>query len=163
MEYRYIGDLVNTHGIKGEVRILSDSKFKEEIFKPGNQLYIGKAKEPFEIEKYRVHKFYDMVVFKGFYDINDVLIYKGEPVFINKEELQVDGYFDEDLIGLMVFYNDLFLGKVDSILKSKAHDIFSVIGDKKCLIPYVSEFIDQIDLEKGKIMVHNVEGLIHED
>ena len=163
MEFRYIGDLVNTHGIKGEVRIISDSKFKEEIFVPGNKLYVGKSKEPLEIEKYRVHKMYDMIVFKDIYDINDVLIYKGEPVFINKDEIQVDGYFDDDLIGLSVIYNDLCIGKIDSILKSKAHDIFSVIGEHKCLIPYVSEFIEKIDLDLGKIFVKNVEGLIYED
>lgn len=163
MEYRYIGDLVNTHGVKGEVRILSDSKFKEQIFKPKRVLYIGKEKEPLEIEKYRIHKMYDMVVFKGIYDINDVLIYKGEPVYIKKDEIQIDGYFDEDLIGLQVQYQGTILGTVDSILKSKAHDIISVLGNHKCLIPYVQEFIEKIDLEKKIMVVKNMEGLLYED
>ena len=163
MEYRYIGDLVNTHGVKGEVRILSDSKFKKEIFVPGRILYLGKNKEPLEVEKYRVHKMYDMITFKDIHDINDVLIYKGDMVYINKEDVKVSGYFDEDLIGLDVIYHGEVLGKVDSILKSKAHDIISVIGSKKCLIPYVDEFIDTIDLESHKMVVQNVEGLIYED
>ncbi len=163
MEFRYIGDLVNTHGIKGEVRIISDIKFKKEIFTPGRILYIGSNKEPQIIEKYRVHKIYDMVTFKGINDINDVLIYKGDAVYINKDDVQVSGYFDEDLIGLDVIFNNRCIGKVDSILKSKAHDIISVIGTNKCLIPNVSEYVKKIDLDKGIINVENVEGLIYED
>lgn len=163
MEFRYVGDLVNTHGVKGEVRILSDTKFKKEIFKPGRLLYIGKQKDVLEIERYRVHKIYDMLTFKGIYDINDVLLYKGDAVYINKEDVVVDGYFDEDIIDAEVYYNDILLGTLNCILKSKAHDIFSVIGAHKCLIPVVPEYIESVDIENKKVVVKNVEGLLDED
>ena len=39
MDYIYIGKIVNTHGIKGEVRILSDFKYKDRIFKNGFNMY----------------------------------------------------------------------------------------------------------------------------
>lgn len=163
MEFRYVGDLVSTHGIKGEVRIISDIKFKDEIFKPGRLLYIGKQKDVLEIERYRVHKIYDMVTFKGLHDINDVLLYKGDAVYINKEDIVVDGYFDEDIIDAEVYCGDMLLGKLNCILKSKAHDIFSIIGPHKCLIPVVSEYILDVDTEHKKVMVQNVEGLFDED
>lgn len=163
MEYRYVGDLVGTHGIKGEVRIISDNKFKEEIFQPGRLLYIGKQKEALEIKTYRVHKIYDMVTFQGINDINDVLCYKGDSVYINKEDVIVNGYFDEDVIHADVYCEDKLLGQIDCILKSKAHDIFSVVGPHKCFIPVVDEYIVAIDLEQHKVMVKNVEGLLDEN
>ena len=105
MEYIYIGGLVNTHGIKGEVRILSDFKYKNDVFKHGFNLYIGKDKIKETINTYRVHKNYDMVTFIGINDINDVLKYKGMNVYINKEELNIDGILDEDIIGMNMDYS----------------------------------------------------------
>lgn len=163
MEYRYVGDLVNTHGIKGEVRIISDSKFKKSIFQVGRILYLGSEKEPLEIERYRPHKIYDMVIFKGIHDINDVIAYKGDRVYINKADVVIDGYFPEDLIGLEVYYQDQCLGTVEGILTSKAHDIFRVTGEYSCLIPYVDVFVKTIDLFNHRIEVEQVEGLINEN
>lgn len=160
MEYRYVGDLVNTHGIKGEVRIVSDSKFKKSIFEIGRILYIGAEKEPLEIERYRPHKIYDMVTFKGIHDINDVIGYKGDSVYINKADIVVDGYFREDLLGLEVYCHEQRLGTVEGILTSKAHDIFRVTGEHTCLIPYVDAYVKKIDLEKHRIEVEQVEGLL---
>ena len=87
MKYIIIGKIVNTHGIKGELRILSDFKYKDKIFKKGFPLYIGYTKEKEIINTYRPHKQFDMVTFNNYNNINEVLKYKGEYVFINKEDL----------------------------------------------------------------------------
>ena len=73
MEYIYVGKIVNTHGIKGEIRILSDFKYKNEIFKENFKLYIGTQKQEMIIKSYRKHKMYDMVLFYDINDINEVL------------------------------------------------------------------------------------------
>ena len=109
MEYIYIGDIVNTHGLKGEVRILSHFKFKKNVFKIDMPFYISKNYYKEIIKSYRVHKNYDMVIFNGKNSIDDVIIYKGEPVYVNKDDLEYDGYLNEDLIGLKVFVVDLKL------------------------------------------------------
>ena len=82
MEYIYIGDIVNTHGIKGEVRIISDFKFKDQVFKKGIKVYVGRFKDELIINSYRTHKIYDMVTFEGINNINDVIIYKGIDILI---------------------------------------------------------------------------------
>ena len=64
MKYINVGKLVNTHGLKGEVRILSDFRHKKNVFVKGMKLYIGKKKEEFTINTYRFHKIYDMVTFE---------------------------------------------------------------------------------------------------
>ena len=67
----YIGKVVNTHGIKGEIRILSDFPYKDKVFLIDNEIIIGNNK--YIIKSYRVHKGYDMVTLDGYNDINDVL------------------------------------------------------------------------------------------
>ena len=98
MEYLHIGKIVNTHGIKGEVRLLSDFKFKNKVFVNDFIIYIGKDKIKEVINSYRPHKQFDMITLKGINNINDVLKYKGSKVYILKEDLMLDRdeYLDED-------------------------------------------------------------------
>ena len=99
----YIGNLVNTHGIKGEVRIISDFKYKDLIFKPNNYIYINNEK--LKIKTYRKHKNYDMVTFENYDNINDVLNFKGNKVYIDKKEYTFPGILNEDLYGKKVYDN----------------------------------------------------------
>jgi 16S rRNA processing protein RimM len=164
MEYIYIGDIVNTHGIKGEVRILSDFKFKSDVFKKGIKLYVGRFKDELIINSYRTHKMYDMVTFEGLNNINDVIIYKGDKVYINRDDLKIDGYLNEDIIGLDAYVDDKKIGQVKYVMKSKAHEIL-VISDEenKYLVPYIDEFVKSIDLKKKSIYINEIEGLINEN
>lgn len=164
MQEIYLGEIVNTHGIKGELRIISNFKHKSEIFKKGFSLYVGKTREKLVINSYRPHKNYDMVTFVGLNDINDVLIYKGEPVYINREDLNINTYILEDLIGLEVYSNNQLIGVVDSIIDNTAHEILVVVNNgKNNLIPFVDEFIESVELESKKINIKVIEGLLNED
>ena len=107
-----IGKIVNTHGIKGEVRILSSFSDKS-IFNPGNTLYI--CDDALKISTYRVHKNYDMVTFEGIDNINDVLKYKGMDVYIKRED--ISNFIIEDLIGYEVYTNKL-VGKVERLISN---------------------------------------------
>ena len=162
MEYIWIGTIVNTHGIKGEIRIHSDAEYKECIFVKGNKLYIGPQKEKMVIGSYRVHKIYDMVTLEGKNNINDVLIYKGKDVYIKKGEITFPTFLKQELIGMEAIVEQP-KGIVTSILKSKAHDILVINGNKKYLIPYVSEIIEKIDFENKKIYIKEMRGLFDEN
>ena len=164
MNYIYIGDIVNTHGIKGEVRILSHFKYKSSVFIKGTFLYIGNSKEKLEIKSYRKHKFYDMVSFVGIDDINEVLKYKGEAVYIDRNEVKIDGILNEDLIDMDVYNNDSFIGKVTDILNNGVYDILVIEGkSSKGLVPNISEFIKSVDVGNRKIEINMIEGLINEN
>lgn len=162
MKYVYIGKIVNTHGIKGEIRILSDFLYKEEVFKKGRVFYIGKEKTKETMRTYRPHKQYDMITFEGIDDINEVLKYKGKPIYIDRSDLQIDGYVTEDLLNLVV-QSDHEIGKVTDVLTSKAGRILVVNGKHKNMIPFVDAFIEEVNLEKQYIKIKEIEGLIHED
>ena len=159
MKYIIIGKIVNTHGIKGELRILSDFKYKDKIFKKGFPLYIGHTKEKEIINTYRPHKQFDMVTLNNYNNINEVLKYKGEYVFINKEDLELNSnqYLNEDLIGLEVITQNKSLGTLKKIEKysSKYETLVVENNDKRILIPYNFDIIEKIDLDNKKIYSAN--------
>ena len=162
MKYVLIGKLVNTHGLKGEVRILSDFKYKDRVFIPGMKIYIGKNKVCEEINSYRHHKIFEMITMNGYNDINEVLKYKGDYVFVNKEDIKLGNneYLDEDIIGLKVYVNDRCLGMVKKIENHNGNEILVVNSDKKnYLIPYNFDIILSIDLKKGQMLVKDMAGL----
>ena len=70
MKYIYIGKIVNTHGIKGEIRLISTFKFKDKVFVPNMNIYIGKEKIKEVITSYRPHKQFDMICMKDYNNIN---------------------------------------------------------------------------------------------
>ena len=153
-----IGVIVNTHGIKGEIRIISNFDYKDRVFKINNILYTDENEE-LKINSYRKHKNYDMITFNNINDIKDVLKYKGKNVYFDKDKLELNDneYLDEDLIGLDVYFNNSLIGKLNNIELNGNRKLF-VINDK--LIPYNDNFIDNIDLINNKIVLKNIEGLI---
>lgn len=161
MEFIRIGKLVNTHGIKGEVKILSDFTKKELIFKPNFILYLGNKKEAFTITCYRHHKIFDMVTLEGLNNINDVLKYKGLDVFINREDLELkNDYLLEDLVGLTVIEDKTILGKVVDLMYNNGNDLLCIKGEKNFYIPVNGGYIKNVDLKNKKIEVENAKGLI---
>ncbi|MBQ7140726.1 MAG: 16S rRNA processing protein RimM [Bacilli bacterium] len=161
MNYLCVGKIVNTHGIKGEVRILSKFKFKKEVFKVGNKIYIGNDKKELNINSYRVHKNFDMITFKEFNNINDVLIFKNNKVFIDRDSLIIDDYLDEDLIGMDVFSNSKCIGKIKNIEYIKNNNLLIIESkNKTTYIPNNKDFIERVDLEKRRVYIKYIEGLI---
>ena len=163
MNYIYIGDIVNTHGLKGEVRIISNFKQKDLVFVPDMPVYIGKNKDMEKIASYRVHKQFDMVTFIGIRHIDDVLKYKGKSLYINRDDLKYDGYLNEDLIGLDVYQNNKLIGKVSDILLTNAHEILVISGKSKYMVPNIDEFILNVDLKSKRIDIKYMKGLIDEN
>lgn len=161
MNLIYIGKLVNTHGIKGEVRIISDFKYKKDVFNKNNNLYINNTE--YKINSYRPHKMYDMVTLQGINSIEDALTLKGSKVYINRDEFNFNGYLDEDLIGLSVYDKDLYKGKVIDILKTKTNDLLVIDGLKKHMVPNIDVFVKNVDLKNKKIEIDYIEGLDYED
>ena len=155
-----IGKLVNTHGIKGEVRIISDFEYKEKIFKKGNIIYIDK--NPLKINTYRIHKNYDMLTFDGINDINDVIKYKGLLVYIDRNNYKLP-ILTTDLIGLDVYFEAEYKGKVVDILKNKLYTLLKIKHNKEYFVPNIEQFIRKIDIENNRIEINYIKGLEDEN
>lgn len=162
MKYVLIGKIVNTHGLKGELRILSSFKYINKVLIKGMSLYIGSNKIHEEINSYRHHKIFEMITLKNYNDINQVLKYKGEYVFINKGDLKLDEneYLDEDIIGNLVYTDSKELGIVRKIENHNGNEVLVVRGDnKEYRVPYNFEIIENVDLINKRIIVKNIKGL----
>ena len=161
MELIRIGKIVNTHGIKGEIRIISKFPYKDKVFIKDMPIYIDKANKEI-INSYRVHKNFDMITLVGYNNINDVLKYKGKNVYVNKEDIKLDKdkYLDEDLIGLEVINNDSSRGFITNIERYDKVSLMVVkSNDKEYLLPYNENIIDKIDIDNKKIYIKNIDGL----
>jgi 16S rRNA processing protein RimM len=159
MKFIRIGKIVNTHGIKGELRILSDFRHKDKVFIPGMKFYVGKEKKEFIVNSYRFHKIYDMVTFKGFNNINDVEYLKGDFVFINEEDLVLDNgeILSTNLIGYNMKVGNKDAGEIIEIIDTPANE---VLKTEITMVPYVKEFIKKIDNEEKIVYINDIGGLI---
>jgi len=162
MNLVYVGKIVNTHGLKGELRILSTFSFKDKIFKPGFLFYVDN--DTFKLVSYRKHKNYDMVTFEGFNDINEVLFLKGKDIYFNRNDLSSDIILDSDLIDFKVKTTTGKVGILSSIEEGVKYSYFVIlIGNKKHYVPKVDEFIENIDIKEKTIYIKEIEGLFDEN
>lgn len=159
MEYVCIGKLVNTHGIKGEVKLLSNFEYKDKAFVVGINFYIGEDKEKVTVNSYRHHKVFDMVTFKEYNYINDVLKFKGKLVYVLKPDLALDNnsILDRDYIGMNAYYEGVLVGKVNDIINNNGYKLM-LIGTK--FVPFNKEFISSVSVTKNELILKNVEGLL---
>ncbi len=156
MKYVYIGKIVNTHALKGEVRIISDFEYKSRVFKIDNTLFIGEDKHSESIETYRVHKNYDMVKFKGIDNINDVLKYKGSKVYVLEDSLNLgdDEVLTSELIGYQVYVNDKCVGKISEYRSDNGNKMIRV---NNVFVPFNKNFIVKIEKNDKIIYMHDIE------
>lgn len=161
MDYISVGKIVNTHGIKGELRILSDFELKNQVFIIGKNIYIGDSFIKEEIASYRKHKEFDMITLKNYNNINQVLKYLRKQVYVKREDLNIDKYLMTDLIGFDVYLKEQKIGKIIDFVYNGSNKLLVVEGLKKFYIPMVEDFVNKVDINNCKVDVtDNVKGLI---
>ena len=161
-DFIYVGKIVNTHGLKGEIRILSDFLYKDRVFVPGMIIYIGRKKEQEEIVTYRHHKNFEMITMKGYTDINEVLRYKGLYVYVKREDLNLadNEYLDTDYLDLNVLVDNNAIGKVKDVRDTGNNKILVIETDsKEVLIPLQKEFIKEVNLNNKTITILPIKGM----
>lgn len=166
-EYFEIGQIVNTFGIKGEVKV---NPFTDDIeqFERLKAILVEKNKKllEVEIENVRYQKHLVILKLKNIEDMNTAEKYKGCYIKIHRKDARKlpDGtYFIADIIGSEVITDDgQKLGKVDDIYNTGSNDIYVVKDElgKQILLPGIKDVILDIDIEKQVVTVHLLEGLI---
>lgn len=168
-EYLNVGKIVNTHGIRGEVRVISQTDFPEERYQKGAKLVLFREhKAPLELTVvgHRKHKNFDLLTFEGYPNINDVEPFRDGILKVSKEDLvdlEENEFYYHEIIGLTVIEEDgRVIGKVKEILSPGANDVWVVQrkGQKDALIPYIESVVKKIDLENEVVTVEIPEGLL---
>jgi len=169
MDYLKVGTIVNTHALQGELRVFSDSHFKDERFKEGSELFIDFNGEmlPVTIKSHRPNKTVELVKFVGMNHINDVEKYKGCDLLVDASklgELTDNEFYFHEIMGCCVKTVDgEVLGEIIDILQPGANDVWVVKqkGEKKeILIPYIEDVVKTVDIKNKIVLVELLEGLI---
>lgn len=153
------GKIVNTHGVKGEIKIQVwlDSP---EFLKTFKRIYIdGKA---IKVISSRVHKDFLIAFLEGVNDVNEAMCLKNKTVYIDRKDAKLPrgAYFLQDIIGATVFdQNGAEVGKLTDIMETPASKIYVVNGESEHLIPAVDEFILAVDADKAEVRVNLIEGM----
>ena len=165
-EYLELGQIVNTKGLKGEVKLNS---FAEDntVFERLPKVFLKAKSEVLEkqIEKVGYHKNQVILKFKDCNSIEEAEKLRNMYLLVKRtdlEELPEGVYYIADLIGLDVYTDEgEFLGNIDDIYSTGANDIYVVKDEmgKQKLLPGTDEVIKQTNLAEGKIIVHLIEGL----
>lgn len=156
----YIGKIVSTHGIKGELRIISHFEYKDKVFVVGNTLVINDNE--YKIRSYRKHKNFDMVTLNDYKDINEVLFLLKNKVFFKEEDLKLDNdeILDSELITYNVEATNGSCGKVlEVFFASEDNKILRIFLDKEYLIPFNSPMLVKIDKNNKRVIVDIIEGM----
>ncbi|MCU9612126.1 ribosome maturation factor RimM [Caldibacillus lycopersici] len=167
--YFNVGKIVNTHGIKGEVRVISSTDFPDERYKKGSELTLfflnGKQPITLKVNNWRKHKNFDLLTFDGYESLNDVEAFKGGLLKVSEdqlEELDSDEFYFHEIIGCTVKNMDgETIGVIKEILTPGANDVWVVKGTdrKEYYIPYIDEIVKEINVKDKIVWIEPMEGL----
>lgn len=155
----YLGKVVGTHGIKGEVRLRSNFPYKKKAFLVGSTIFLGE--EAFEITSYRVHKDYDMLTFKDYTNINQVLPFVGRKVYKTKEELSLEEeeYLEEELFDYQVVTNRGEAKLLEIVNASSSNKLLRIeLSKNVILVPFQEPFV-KVNPQKKEIVITLIEGM----
>ncbi|MCD7750850.1 MAG: ribosome maturation factor RimM [Lachnospiraceae bacterium] len=166
-ELLQVGVISNTHGVRGEVKVFPTTddvkrfkKLKTVLLETDTQ------KREMKIESVRFFKQFVILKFQGIDDMDAALPLKGKSLLVTRQDavrLRKDEYFIADLIGLDVLDEaGEQLGVVMDVLQTGANDVYAVrmTDGRELLLPAIKECILRIEMEKHRMCVHVMDGLL---
>ncbi len=158
-----IGQIVNTHGLRGDLKVMPWCD-DPEIF---DQLaYVIIDGEEYDIEKSRMQKNMVLLKLEGIDNINDAEKYRNKILTVPREELGdlPDGtYYICDLLGCNVTTDEgRDLGEIKDIIKTGSNDVYVVedADGKQVLIPVIDQVVLSVDVDEKKVVIKPLKGLI---
>ena len=153
------GQIVNTHGVRGEVRIVpwaDDAAFLKKF----KTFYIDD--KPVRVKSSRVHKEMLIAALEGIDDINAAMPLKNKVIKINRDDAKLPkgSFFIQDILGAEVKDEEgKLIGKLTDVMDLPRGQVYEVKGETDHLIPAVPEFVLNVDAEAGEIIVRLIEGM----
>ena len=166
-EYLEAGKIVNTHGIRGEVKIMPycDSP---ELLCDFDRLFMGKSLKEIYIERSRIQKNMIICKIEGVDTPEEAEKLRNKMLYMHRDDLELDEdtYFIQDLIGMTVKDADTgeVYGIIDDVFQTGANDVYSIKnGDKSYLVPAIADVVITTDIDSGIMTIRPLEGLFDED
>ena len=162
-----VGVITSTHGVRGEVKVFPTTDDMNRIKKLKTVILdLGKEQKTLTIEQVKFFKNMVILKFKGLDNINDVEMWRQKDLLITRDQavkLQPDENFIVDLIGLKVVTDEgSELGVMTDVIQTGANDVYVVKmnSGKEVLLPAIKDCILHVDLDKGEMLVHVLDGLL---
>ena len=165
MQEMEIGKIVNTHGLKGHVKVepwcdgIETFEYLDSIFIKGTE---------YNIESVKPHKNILLLKLKNIDDINVAEGFKGAIITADREKLPPlpEGtYYITDIIGLEVYEDEKYIGKISDWIETGSNNVYVIKRPKgkDVLIPAIDDVIKKIDIENKTMSVKLLEGLMEDD
>ena len=158
MKLKYIeaGEIVNTHGVRGEVKVLCWLDTPEMLCE-FDRCRVGG--EDYEMESVRVQKTCNLVKLSGVETMEDAQKLRGKVLELYREDIDDDVIFAAELIGVEVFADGEHIGAIREVLDYPGNAVYVVRGEHEYMIPAVKQFILSTDMEKNEMRVKLIEGM----
>ena len=156
LQFVVAGEIVTTHGIKGEVKVLPWLDSVEDLCDFDRCRIDGKE---YEIEQCRVQKTCNLVKLSGIDTMEAAQAMRGKKIELYREDIDDEVIFAAELIGVEVFCNGEKIGKIREVMDYPGNSVYVVKGDHEYMIPAVKEFILSTDMEKNEMQVKLIEGM----
>ena len=150
------GEIVTTHGVRGEVKVLPWLDSPEMLCGFARCRVGGRE---YEIESCRVQKTCNLLKLAGVNTMEDGQALRGKTVELYREDIDEDVIFADELKGVEVFADGVQIGKVVDVLDYPGNSVYVVTGEHEYLIPAVKQFILDTDPEANVMRVALIEGM----
>lgn len=156
LPYIEAGEIVTTHGVRGEIKVLPWLSSPEDLKQYHRCLIRGTE---YEMESCRVQKNCCLVKLKGVGTMEDAQALRKQTVKLYREDAPENMVFAGELVGMEVFAGDIQIGFLTEVLDYPGNQVYVVKGEREYLIPAVKEFILRLDMEHNRMDVKLLEGM----
>ena len=158
-EFLEVGKIVNTHGVRGEVKLQPWADSPDFLLKFKNLYLDGKA---MKVRAARVHKAMVILSLEGVEDVNAAMALKEKVLCIRRADAKLPkgSFFIQDILGAdVVDEQGVKLGELVDVLDLPGNSVYVVRGEREIMIPAVPDFILKTDADAGVITVRLIEGM----
>ncbi len=167
-KYLEVGQIVSTHGVKGEVRINPWCDSPEFLKKLKTLYFDENGKRKVKVISSRIHGNIVLATLEGVENVEEASKLRNKVVYMNRDDAHIDKnkFFIQDLIGCKVYdVDDSHLyGTISDVSQTGANDVWHILsGEKEYLIPAIPDVIIDTDVENEKVIIRALRGIFDDE
>ena len=160
LPYIEAGEIVTTHGVRGEVKVLSWLDSPEMLCEFNRCRISGRE---YVMDSVRVQKTCNLVKLRGVDTMEDAQKLRGKTMELSREDIPDELIFASELVDVEVYADGACIGKIKEVLDYPGNSVYVVQGEREYLIPAVKEFILSTDLERNQMQVKLLKGMASDE
>lgn len=161
LDFIEAGEIVTTHGVRGEVKLLTWVDSPEFMCEFKRVRIEGTE---YKVESCRVQKTCNLMKLQGVDTVEDAQALRGKTVEIYRSDVDDEIIFAAELVGMQVYADGKLIGELAEVMDYPGNQVYVVRGEHEYMIPAVREFVLSVDMENNEMQVRLIKGMgSHED